>query len=66
MTVADAENFGVKNGEAVNVSTPGERAVTFKNVVIRADDRFALDMHIDIDEANAAGLGAGAWGELEK
>jgi propanediol utilization protein len=25
-----------------------------------------LDMHVDMDEANAAGLWAGAWGELIK
>jgi putative phosphotransacetylase len=56
MTVADAEHFGVKNGEIVKVATPGERAVVFENVVIRAEDRFALDMHVDMDEANAAGL----------
>jgi putative phosphotransacetylase len=56
MSVADAENFGVKNGDVVKVSTPGERAVTFENVVIRASDNYALDMHLDMDEANAAGL----------
>ncbi|MDR2540887.1 MAG: phosphate propanoyltransferase [Candidatus Peribacteria bacterium] len=60
MTVADAENFGVKNGDIVKVSTSGERAVVFENVVIRASDKFALDMHIDMDEANGAGLGVGA------
>jgi len=66
MTIADAENFGVKNEEVVRVSTSGERALIFENVIIRADDKFALDMHIDIDEANAAGLWVGAWGELVK
>jgi putative phosphotransacetylase len=66
MSVADAENFGVKNGDIVKVATPGERAVVFENVVIRASDKFALDMHLDMDEANAAGLGAGAWGEVIK
>jgi putative phosphotransacetylase len=64
MSVADAEQIGVKNGDIVKVSTPGERAVIFGNVVVRANDRFALDMHVDIDEANAAGLGLGAWGEV--
>ena len=64
MTVADAELFGVTNGEIVKVQTPWERGLVFDNVVIRVDDSFLLDMHIDIDEANAAGLGAGAWGEV--
>jgi len=64
MTVADAELFGVTDGEIVKVKTPGERGLVFDNVVIRVDDSLLLDMHIDIDEANAAGLGAGAWGEV--
>jgi putative phosphotransacetylase len=66
MSVADAKDFGVQNGDIVKVAVPGERAVTFENVVIRADDKFALDMHLDMDEANAASLGAGAWGEVIK
>ena len=64
MTVADAELFGVTDGQIVKVKTPGERGLVFDNVVIRVDDSFLLDMHIDIDEANAAGLGTGAWGEV--
>jgi putative phosphotransacetylase len=36
----------------------------FENVIVRAWDNYALDMHIDLEEANAAGLGAGAWGEI--
>jgi len=56
MTVADAELFGVTDGQIVKVKTPGERGLVFDNVVIRVDDSFLLDMHIDIDEANAAGL----------
>jgi putative phosphotransacetylase len=66
MSIADAKHFGVKNGEIVKVSIPGERAVIFENIVVRASDRYALDMHVDVDEANAAGLGAGAWGEVLK
>ena len=56
--------IGTDSGEIVKVKTPGERGLVFDNVVIRVDDSFLLDMHIDIDEANAAGLGAGAWGEV--
>lgn len=64
MSVADAKHFGVKNGDMVKVATPGERAVIFEHVIIRVSDKYALDMHLDMDEANAAGLGAGAWGEI--
>jgi putative phosphotransacetylase len=36
----------------------------FENVKIRANDRFDLDFHIDIEEANAAGIRFGDWGEI--
>lgn len=64
MSVADAKDFNLQNGQIVKVRTPGERAVVFENVVVRAGDNYALDMHIDMDEANATGLGAGARGEI--
>ena len=50
----------------MSVKVSGDRALVFQNVVIRVDDKFALDMHIDTEEGNAAGLGMGAWGELVK
>ena len=56
MTVADAQNFWVENGQIVKVRTNGERSLVFDEVVIRVSDSFALDMHIDIEEANAAAL----------
>jgi putative phosphotransacetylase len=56
MTVADAKNFGVENGQIVKVKTNGERGLIFDNVVIRVSDSFALDTHIDIEEANAADI----------
>lgn len=48
----------------MKVKTNGIRALVFDEVVIRVDDRFALDMHIDVEEGNAAGLKQGDWGEL--
>lgn len=64
MSVADAEHFGVEDGQIVKVKTNGIRALIFDEVVIRVDDRFALDMHIDVEEGNAAGLKQGDWGTL--
>ncbi|GHW02261.1 propanediol utilization phosphotransacylase [candidate division SR1 bacterium] len=66
LSVAEAKDYGVSNGEIVSVKTLGERSLVFNNVVVRANDSYALDMHVDMDEANAAGLGAGAWGEIIK
>ncbi|MBQ1878087.1 MAG: phosphate propanoyltransferase [Erysipelotrichaceae bacterium] len=57
MTVADAANYGVTNGEIVNVkvNTRNGRELVFGDVVVRVSDSYALAMHIDTDESNAAG-----------
>lgn len=64
MSVADAQNFGVTNGQIVKVKTNGERGLIFDEVVIRVSDAYALDMHIDLEEGNAAGLQQGDRGTL--
>jgi propanediol utilization protein len=59
MDEATAERFGVKDKDIVSVVVEGERAVVFRNVLIRVRNDFVLDMHIDTDEANAASLANG-------
>jgi putative phosphotransacetylase len=44
----------------------GIRGIIFENVAVRAKDDYALDFHIDIEEANAAGVKPGDWAELIK
>ena len=58
-TTEDAKEFGVKDGQRVMVKTQGERPLVFDDVVARVRDDFALDLHLDTDEANAAGLNQG-------
>ena len=60
----DAGRMNVKDGQIVSVRTEGERGVTFANVVCRVNEQFALDMHIDTDEANAAGIKNGDRGAI--
>lgn len=57
-TTADAEKMGLENGEIVSVEIPTSngRSLTFGDVVVRVSDSYALAMHIDTDEANAAGM----------
>ena len=55
MTPADAEQFGVKDKDVVSVKAISEeRGCTFDDVVVRVSTKFALAMHIDTDESNAA------------
>ena len=67
MTSADAEEFGVKNGQIVKleVLTP-ERGLIFGDVVVRVREDFALACHIDTDESNAANAGGVVYGKLIK
>ena len=58
-TPEDAKEFGVKDGQKVMVKTEGERPLVFDDVVARVREDFALDLHLDTDEANAAGLKQG-------
>lgn len=55
-STADAEKYGVENGQVVSVKVETNgRSLTFGDVVCRVSDKFSLAMHIDTDESNAAG-----------
>ena len=64
MHTSDADRFGVSDGDLVQVRVSGERGVIFSNVLIRVSERYKLEMHIDLDEANAANLKNGQLGEI--
>lgn len=59
MHTSDAERFGLKDKDHVNVQICGERKLMFQEVLIRVSDKFKLEMHVDMDEANAASLSNG-------
>ena len=66
-TVKDAEKLGVKDKDVVKVEvqTP-DRSLIFGDVAVRVNDSFALAMHIDTDESNAAGMVPGVMGKIVK
>ena len=66
MTNEDAEHFGVKDRDIVEVEVGqgGGRGLTFGNVLVRVKDSYALEMHIDTDEGNAAELPRHSEGAL--
>lgn len=54
-----AEKYGLKDGDIVDLETTGERALTLHNVLVRAGEKHADEIHIDTDEANACNLDSG-------
>ena len=63
-TPEDAEAYGVKDKQTVSVKIGGERGLIFGETVIRVSEKFATRMHIDTDEANAAGISGEVEGEI--
>lgn len=64
-TPADAEKYGIADKQIVKVKVEGNgRSLIFDDVVVRVNPNFALAMHIDTDESNAATPASGAMGEI--
>ena len=59
MSPADARAAGLKDKDVVSVTANNARGTTFDEVLIRVDDSFTLEMHIDTDEANASNIKTG-------
>lgn len=66
ISTEEAQKYNLKEGELVSVKVKGARPVTFHEVLIRIDPSFVLNLHLDTDEANAAGIEGGGYGEIGK
>lgn len=66
MSEDQAKSFNLKNGEKVKVIVAGQRGGVFDNVTIRAGAQYALDFHIDTDDANAFAIKQGQLVKIEK
>ncbi len=68
LTPADAEEMGLEDKQivSVKVGNSGARETIFGDVVVRVSKNYAKAMHIDTDEANAAGLSGEVYGEIIK
>ena len=66
MSPSDAAQFGVRDYDFVTVAADGERRCTWYDVQVRVHPDFRLEMHVDTDDANAAGIGNGFKVKLVK
>ena len=65
MTPEDAEKYGLEDKQVVSVKVDtAERSLIFGDVVVRVSPKYALAMHIDTDESNAAGCTPGLMGDI--
>lgn len=65
MSPADAAVLGLKDQERVEVAVESHgRRLIFGDVIVRISPDFRLELHLDTDEGNAAGLHAGEDGLL--
>ncbi len=56
MSPADAEYYGVKKGDRMNLRVHSPCPTVFEGVVARPDEGLKLEVHLDTDEGNAADL----------
>jgi propanediol utilization protein len=65
MSPDDARRFGVVDRERVSVAIDSDgRDLIFGDVVVRVSPQFRLELHLDTDEGNAAGVAPGATARL--
>lgn len=66
MNHRDAQRYGVKNGDRMNLRIESTCSVTLEDLLVRADDTSKLEVHIDTDEGNSAELDRATKVELVK
>lgn len=59
MSPSDAEKFALSDGDYIDVDVNGKRRTRWFDVQVRVHKDFRLEMHVDTDDANAAGIGNG-------
>ncbi len=50
----ESKIMGIKNGDIVSLKKDGIRATIFENIPVRCGEGHSLELHLDIEEANAA------------
>jgi propanediol utilization protein len=65
MSPDEARHLGVRHGQVLSVKIDSEgRDLIFGDVTVRVAPDFRLELHLDTDEANAAGVTNGSYAEI--
>ncbi|KKQ80116.1 MAG: Phosphate propanoyltransferase [Parcubacteria group bacterium GW2011_GWC2_38_7] len=56
LNLTQAKDYGVSNGQNIKIEIDGPRSIVFSEVEVRIDENFDEAVHLDTDEANAAGF----------
>jgi putative phosphotransacetylase len=64
LSAEDAQYYGIKDNDEVDVRVPGPKGLTFNNVQVRVNKDFKSEMHIDTDDGNAADVMNGSLVEI--
>lgn len=62
----NAKKLKLRNNQLIKIKTAGKRGLIFDNVAVRIKENFKTALHLDTDEANAAGISGKAFGEIVK
>jgi putative phosphotransacetylase len=54
MASSDADRFGVRAGDFIKIQLPGAKGSIYERVLVRTNEKWKLQLHLDTDDANAA------------
>ncbi len=60
----DAKEWSLKDGDRVQVKVESQRPMIYEDVLVRVNDQYRKEMHLDLDEANAALIDKTCQGKL--
>lgn len=65
MNPEEARQLGLRHGQVVSATVDSDgRDLTFGDVIVRVAPDFRLELHLDTDEADAAGVTNGCYAEI--
>lgn len=65
LSCSEAESLALNDRDEVRVRIGGDRGLVFDKVLIRVHSSFNAEFHVDMDEANAAGIQKGDIVQIE-